>query len=214
MTDAFHPLCRVTETARQAGAQLLLLAGDIFDHNRLPASLLDQAARVLDDAAMSIVILPGNHDCITADSVYRRGGISDVPNVQVIGVSAERSISFPEWELEVWGSAHFDYQNMSPLGGPPARTSRRQIAMAHGHWLRQPADRHRGWLFSDEDIAATGADYVALGHWPQAIAVGDGRVPAYYSGSPDLAGTINVILMGNDGAVDVRRVPLEDGQKH
>ena len=207
-TDAFHPLCRVLAAARRAQAQLLLLAGDIFDNNRLPLSLLDSSARLLADAGMPVVILPGNHDCLTADSVYRRGGISDVPNVHVIGVSTAESCLFPELDLEIWGRAHTDYANMSPLERPPARTTRWQIGVAHGHWLRSAADQHRGWLFSDEEIAATGADYLALGHWPQAIAAGDGRVPAYYSGSPDLAGTVNLVRLSDGGRPDVRRLRL------
>jgi len=209
-TDRFHPLCKVINMATHLRADVLLLAGDIFDHNRLPLSLLDSVARLLADADIPIVILPGNHDCVAPDSVYRRGGIGNVPNVHVIGVSTEEALIFAGLELEVWGRAHFDYKNMSPLSEPRSRTTRRQIAMAHGHWMRAPADHHRGWLFTDEEIAATGADYVALGHWPQATAAGDGRVPAYYSGSPDLAATVNVVRFPDNGAVEVKRVPLED----
>jgi len=38
--------------------------------------------------------------------------------------------------------------------------------------------------------------------------VGDGRVPAYYSGSPDLARTVNLVRLKGDGSVEVRRRPL------
>ena len=44
-------------------------------------------------------------------------------------------------------------------------------------------------------IAATGADYVALGHWDRPTQVGDGSIPAYYSGSPDWAKTVNLIRL-------------------
>ncbi len=208
-TADFYPLCKVLNTAKQSRADILLLAGDIFDHNRLPLSLLDRASQLLGDTAMPIVILPGNHDCITPDSVYRRGAIDDVPNVYVAGVTAEEAFFFPSLDLEVWGRAHFDYKNMSPLAARRPRTSCWQIAMAHGHWLRQPHDRHRGWLISSDEIANTAADYVALGHWPQALPAGDGRVPAYYSGSPDLAGTVNVIRLSAEGAVHVMRTRLD-----
>jgi DNA repair exonuclease SbcCD nuclease subunit len=207
-TDRFHPLCRVLATAQRLEADVLLLAGDVFDHNRLPLTLLDSTSRLLSDATFPIVILPGNHDCITHDSVYRRGGIEDVPNVHVIGVSVDQAVVFPHLDLEVWGHAHFDYKNMSPLASPRPRTTRRQIAMAHGHWARESADRHRGWLISNDDIASTIADYVALGHWPQALAAGDGVVPAYYSGSPDLAATVNVVRFTFAGAVTVSRAEL------
>jgi DNA repair exonuclease SbcCD nuclease subunit len=80
--------------------------------------------------------------------------------------------------------------------------------MAHGHWVRADADLHRSWLIHSEEIAATHADYVALGHWPAARAAGDGRVPAYYSGSPDLAQTVNVVRLRERGGVSVSRAQL------
>jgi DNA repair exonuclease SbcCD nuclease subunit len=64
------------------------------------------------------------------------------------------------------------------------------------------------WVFSDEEIAATGADYLALGHWDRPMRVGDGVVPAYYSGSPDLAQTVNMVRLTATGEVIVRRKRL------
>jgi DNA repair exonuclease SbcCD nuclease subunit len=206
LVDESHPLCTVISTARAHSVDLLLLAGDVFDHNRVGIATLDRVARIMDDSRIRIVLLPGNHDCITPESVYRRGGIGEVPGVTVIGLDGETA-SFPDLELDVWGRAHYDYQNMSPLHDPPGRRARWSVAIAHGHWMRGPADQHRGWLITDDDIEATAADYVALGHWPQAGAAGNGSVPAYYCGSPDLAETINIVRLGEDG-VRVTREPL------
>ncbi len=208
--DEFHPLCRVLETAKALDAELIVLAGDIFDHNRVPLTQLDAVARMLDDAGARIVILPGNHDPITSDSVYRRGSLADVPNVHVLGVSSEERFLWPERDLEVWGRAHFDYGNMSPLRDAPPSEAGRRIAVAHGHWQQTENDAHRGWLITDDDIASTGAAYVALGHWPRALPAGDGRVPAYYCGSPDLAATVNAVRLSADGGVAVERVSLAE----
>ena len=86
--------------------------------------------------------------------------------------------------------------------------SRWQVALAHGHY-EPVADRRTSlrasWLLDDAELAATGADYVALGHWNQPIKVGSGEVPAYYSGSPDLAKTVNVIRLTTSGEVKVKR---------
>jgi DNA repair exonuclease SbcCD nuclease subunit len=154
------------------------------------------------------MVSPPGVDCLIRLRVSP--GRIDPENVHVIGVHSEEAVILPQFELEVWGRAHFDYKNMSPLSEPRPRSTARQVAMAHGHWVRGDADRHRAWLISDEEIAATGADYVALGHWPQATEVAGGGVPAFYSGSPDLAQTVNVIRFNDGGPSRVTRAALVD----
>ena len=74
---------------------------------------------------------------------------------------------------------HRDYDDMIPfeIRRCAAAPHRWQIAMAHGHYVPAP-DRSIGlrpsWLIGDDEIAATGADYVALGHWNRAVRVGNG----------------------------------------
>ena len=194
--------------AREARADVLLLAGDVFDHNRVQLPLLDQATRLMGDAGFPIVILPGNHDCLTPNSVYRRGGLAEPATVHVLGISVGEVASLPELDLAVWGRPHMDHADYSPLRDPLARSARHQVITAHGHWVTGPHDHHRAWLIHDEEIAALDTDYVALGHWDRALPVGDGSVPAYYSGSPDLAKTVNVVRFKLDNTVDVSRLPV------
>ncbi len=203
-----HILESVVRTATHNAADALILAGDIFDHNRLPLAVLDEAARILGDADLPVLILPGNHDCLAASSVYRRGGIGDPENVRVFGVTDEEKIVIPELELGLWGRPHNDYLDMAPLRNAPARFARHQIVVAHGHWLEHQHDGHRSWLMTDEEIAAVDADYVALGHWDRATIAGDGSVAAYYSGSPDLAKTLNLVRLDGTAGPDVSRVPI------
>jgi DNA repair exonuclease SbcCD nuclease subunit len=208
--DGTMGLRNVLATARGLAADLVLLAGDVFEHNRLPSGILERTARLLGDAGMPIVMLPGNHDPATAESVYRRG-ISNVANVHVLGVTHAEAIHFPGYDLEIWGRAHYDYGDMAPLREPRSRSTRWQIAMAHGHYdgkVDTQAVNRPSWIISDDDIAATAADYVALGHWNRAVQVGVGPVRAYYSGSPELAETVNVVRLRADGTVEVAREPI------
>ena len=206
--DGARGLRCVLATAVALGADLALFAGDVFEHNRLAQPLVDRAMDMLRQAGIPVVILPGNHDPLTPGSVYERGGLQGSANVHVIGLDADQAVRFADLDLEVWGRPHRDYGDMAPMAGARARTTRWQIAVAHGHYeaVEEVGAAHRpSWLISDDQIAATAADYVALGHWNRPVRVGNGAVPAYYSGSPDLAGTVNLVRLGAEGTVDVRR---------
>jgi DNA repair exonuclease SbcCD nuclease subunit len=201
----------VLATAQALRADAVLLAGDTFENNQLSLAILDRAQRLLAETGMPVVILPGNHDPALAQSVFVRGGLGELPNVNILGVTHDESVSFPAFDLEIWGYAHRDYFNMAPLRGPRQRSTRWQVAMAHGHY-EPPETRANplrpSWVFGDEEIAATGADYLALGHWDRPMRVGIGAVPAYYSGSPELAQTVNMVRLTASGEVLVTRERL------
>ena len=210
-SDSLAVLPKVLATANAVRADVVLLAGDTFDNHRQPVELLERAAQMMRDYQNPIVILPGNHDPLTPDSVYRRGGLDDIPNVRILGLNADQAVIFPELELEIWGRAHLDYSDMSPLADPKPRSTRWQLAAAHGHYVDAARDPNRlmgSWLIHREELIATGSDYIALGHWNQATPVGNGEIAAYYSGSPEYAGTVNLVRLTGSGRVEVTQAPL------
>jgi len=209
--DGTAGLACVLQAARDVRADVVLLAGDTFDCHRLPRDLLAQAATVISGAGMPVVVLPGNHDPAVADAVYHHGVLAEVENLHVLGITHEEAIDFPRLGLEIWGRAHRDYGDMIPFEKVRPRRTRWQIAAAHGHYVPVPDRSSRlrpSWLIGDDEIAATGADYVALGHWNRAAKVGNGVVAAYYSGSPEYAGTVNLVRLTTLGDVTVRRTEL------
>jgi DNA repair exonuclease SbcCD nuclease subunit len=209
--DGTAGLRAVLATARALRSDVVLLAGDTFENSQLGPAILDRVGRLFAGADFPIVILPGNHDPALDDSVFVRGGFDGIPNVSILGITHDEAVSFPLFDLEIWGRAHRDYFSMAPLRGPRRRSTRWQVALAHGHY-EPPETRANplrpSWVFSDEEIAATGADYLALGHWDRPMRVGNGVVPAYYSGSPELAGTVNLVRLTVAGEVVVTREPL------
>ena len=209
--DGTATLRAALATAGSLRADVVLLAGDTFENNQLGSAILDRVRGLLTAADLSVVILPGNHDPALAASVFIRGGLAGLPNVSILGVTHDEAVPFPAFDLEIWGHAHRDYFNMAPLRGPRPRSTRWQVAMAHGHY-EPPATVAKplrpSWVFSDEEIAATGADYLALGHWDRAVRVGNGIVPAYYSGSPRLARTVNSVRLTAAGEVVLTRERL------
>jgi DNA repair exonuclease SbcCD nuclease subunit len=210
--DGTAGLRAVLATARVLRADVVLLAGDTFENNQLSVAILDGAGRLLAEAESPIVILPGNHDPALPNSVYLRGGFDRIPNVRILGVTDQEAVLFPAYDLEIWGHAHRDYYSMAPLRRPRPRPTRWQLAMAHGHY-EPPETRANplrpSWVFSDDEIAATRADYLALGHWDRPVRVGNSAVPAFYSGSPELAGTVNLVRLTAAGETIVTREKLQ-----
>jgi len=209
--DGTAGLRAVLATARALRADVVLLAGDTFENNQLSAAILNRAGRSLAEAEMPIVILPRNHDPALPNSVYVRGGFDRIPNVRILGVTDQEAVLFPAYDLEIWGHAHRDYYSMAPLRGPRPRSTRWQLAMAHEHYEppeTQANPLRPSWVFSDDEIAATCADYLALGHWDRPVRVGNGTVPAFYSGSPELAGTVNLVRLTAVGETLVSRETL------
>lgn len=212
--EGYHGLVglqAVLAKAADLAADVVLLAGDTFENHRVPETVLRRTATLLAAAAVPIVLLPGNHDSILPNCMFARGGLDALPNLHLLGVTHADAVVFPAHDLEIRGRAHRGFDDMPPLDGSRPRTTRWQIVMAHGHYVA-PADwaaeAHRSWLISDQALSAAGADYIALGHWDRAAQVGDGRVAAYYSGAPHLAGTVNVIRLNRRTGVTVERAAL------
>jgi len=210
--DGVGPLRAVIAAAEIARADLLLLVGDTFESNRAPARLIVETARALEAYGRHVVILPGNHDPVVEGGVYHHPAINRLPNVSILGATHGESqnarhgeaVILDAFGLEVWGRAHRHYGDMDPLAAPPPRTSRWRIALAHGHYEERPDRSIRArpsWLVGADEITATQADYVAFGHWNRAVRVGLCAIPAFYSGSPDYAGTVNVVRLGAAGVV-------------
>lgn len=209
--DGTGGLKAVLALARGVKADVVLLAGDTFDNHMVTPATIERAGRLLAEAGVPVVLLPGNHDPVTADSVYVKGRFAEIPGLRILGLTDEGAVRFAEHQLEIWGNAHRDYHDMVPLKDPRPRTTRWQVCVGHGHY--EPPETFANplrpsWLISDEAIAATGADYVALGHWDRPAQVGDGAVPAYYSGSPEWAKTVNLVRLTSEGEVLVTRESL------
>ena len=210
--DGTAGLAAVLASAREARADVVLLAGDTFDCHRLPNELLDRTAEVIAAAGLPVVILPGNHDPAVDDAVFHYGALREVENLHVLGIRHPQAVLFADLDLEVWGRPHLDYGDMIPFETALPRRTRWQVAIGHGHYVPEP-DRSThlrpSWLIGDAELAATAADYVALGHWNRPVRVGNGGVAAYYSGSPEYAGTVNTVRLTPDGEAVVVRTPLD-----
>ena len=155
--DGTAGLSGVLSAARAAGADVVVLAGDTFDCHRVPIDLLERAAAVISAAALPVVLLPGNHDPVVPDAVYHNGALAAVENLHVLGVTHEEAVVFADLGLEIWGRPHRDYGDMIPFERLRPRSTRWQVAVAHGHYVPVPDRTIRlrpSWLIGDDELKA------------------------------------------------------------
>jgi DNA repair exonuclease SbcCD nuclease subunit len=214
----FAALAALVAAAATHDATAVLIAGDLFDHNRVSDAVVARAATLLAAMPCPVVVLPGNHDPYTSDSVYARAADRLPQRVHVLRAAGGELVCLPGGGLQVWGQAHTSYDDFHPFGVPPrwadaggGRSWR--VAVAHGHVVTTACDRRFSYRIAPEDLARLGADYVALGHWDTPTRVDGGGPPAWYAGSPCRTG--HAALVTFDGAgVSVRQVPLGRPRPH
>jgi DNA repair exonuclease SbcCD nuclease subunit len=177
----------IVDRALSDRVDLVLIAGDLFDHNRASDETVAFVQAELGRLRQPVVILPGNHDAIGTNAIYdRRDFTAGASHVHVIRRLDGETLDFPDLDVAVWGRAMAEHTpEFRPLAFIPARDDRRWcVAMAHGFYYpeRQRPDRSSP-IFADE-LRDTGWDYVALGHQHVRTDVSQGGVAAYYAGAP------------------------------
>jgi exonuclease SbcD len=197
--------------AAERAAAVLLIVGDFFDHGRVSDATLQAVAAALSKVPARVVILPGNHDPFMPGSPYERADLG--ANVHVLSGPGGETYEIAELDLDIWGRPHCSYADFRPMADvPPRGRATWQVAMAHGHLTRGPDDLHRAYLIAPAEIAGSGRDYVALGHWDVPFDASSGPVVAAYSGSPSRtgAGALATLWLDASGGrhVDVERLAI------
>ncbi len=202
--DLLEALARL---AREKEADLVLLAGDLLDSERCYRETAQALRAALASIPCPVFISPGNHDFYSSRSVW---ATLDWPENVHIFTSLER-VEAPEYTL--WGRAFTDpHQDTCPLEGLEVPDDGKlHLACLHGEV--DPAG-HYGPI-SRTDIAASGLDYLALGHIHQTIGPQrEGNTFWAYPGCPegrgfDELGEKGVLYVeAEPGHVTARLVPL------
>ena len=209
---------RIIDRALADDVDLVLIAGDLFDHNR---ALDETVAFVRAEFArlrQPVVILPGNHDALYPSSLYDRHDFAaGASHVRVLRGRDGETLEFPELDAVVWGRAIEEHvPAFEPLAHiPPRDEARWSLAMGHGFFYpeRQRPERSSP-IFADE-VRATGWDYVALGHHHVRADVSQGAVTAWYAGAPVAEwtaghpdGSVLRIDLSTDDGIRVHARPL------
>lgn len=140
-------------------ADVVLLAGDLFDSAASYWETAETLGRMLSDMKAEVFIAPGNHDYCTSRSPY---AFMELPeNVHIFKTPQLRAVELPKLGVRVWGAGFTSDSCEGLLRGFTApRSEYVELMVLHADL----AAESKYDPITEADIAASGLDYLALGH--------------------------------------------------
>ena len=185
----------IVDQAISSKANLFLVAGDLFDSNfpsQQTVSFVKGQLKRLNDERIYATILPGTHDCLSKESIYKRENFGlNLPYVYVFDDPATTSVELPDIDATIFAKANTSNKSSeSPVAflaqaGVSAKT-KYKVAMAHGSVQIEGKAAPDDMPITFREIAESGMHYVALGHWHGAQECSFGNTIAWYAGSPEI----------------------------
>jgi DNA repair exonuclease SbcCD nuclease subunit len=186
----FEAVERLGVAARENGCELVVVAGDVFDSNRVDRRTVVRGLDAMASIGLPVYLLPGNHDPLDAASVYRTAAFADHRPERVTVLAGREPVEVRPG-VEVVGAPWSSKRPLADLVAelaselPPAPGGVR-VAVAHGAVDALSPDRDDpariGLAAAERAIAEGRFHYLALGDRHSATAVAD-RVR--YSGTPE-----------------------------
>ncbi|MFT5510309.1 MAG: DNA repair exonuclease SbcCD nuclease subunit [Hyphomicrobiaceae bacterium] len=176
---------RVGDLARQIGASVVLVAGDVFDGPLVADAVLRKlAARLEQFSDLQWHFLPGNHDPATSNSVWSRFAAMCTVDHVVIHQEAglhhiSTGIDLLTAPLHARAIAHDPTAWMVDGTSTPDTI---RIGLAHGAVQGFGSAGEASVLISPDRAVSAELDYLALGDWHGVRQVGP---KAWYAGTPE-----------------------------
>lgn len=155
-------LNRLAEEALRREADLVLLAGDLFDGGTVYRETLEALAAALGRMKVPVLIAPGNHDYYNSASPYARDIWPE--NVHIFRSAQVEAVELPALGCVAYGAAFVSpEQAVSPLAGfsQEGDGGRRSLMVLHGN---VGAGEGCYGPVTRQEIAGSGLHYLALGH--------------------------------------------------
>ena len=207
--NACQSLESLVNAAVRSDVDLVIIAGDLFDHSKVNDELVSFAAGQLRRMEIPTVVVAGNHDCLVPGSAFERTDLwEECDNVQILREPNGEILDLTELGVSLWGKSidSYDY-DVRPMEGIPQPRGDGQwnIAVAHGYYVSTDPPSFPSYNITKEEIINSGWDYIALGHIPQFRCICSEPVKAYYCGSPSLTGTFALVSLSEEGGIQVAR---------
>jgi DNA repair exonuclease SbcCD nuclease subunit len=219
--------------AAEVGAEFVVVAGDVFEHNQLAPQVVGQSLEAMRAIGIPVYLLPGNHDPLDASSVFTsalftaecpdnvvvldRAGIHQVrPGLEIVAAPWRSKAPTTDLVADVLAGLD-DFDDFDDLGGESVT----RVLVAHGGVDVLDPDRDKPSLIRlaalEQALARGAVHYAALGDKHSLTQVGDsGRI--WYSGSPEVtnfddveANPGHVLVVDIDDAHEVTVTPRQVG---
>ncbi|MGK5083792.1 DNA repair exonuclease [Bdellovibrionota bacterium FG-1] len=159
---------KVVKKANDERVDALILAGDIFEDNHVENGLVYDTVRILSTSQVPVYVLPGNHDPLSQDSVYRRNAWREKPAhvhllethdfVEIAGGQAlllPAPLTLKKSELDPLQSLQLPENGASGIW----------IGVAHGSLKIEGKYGRDDFPIALDSAERLGLSYLALGHW-------------------------------------------------
>ncbi len=158
-------LRRLKDLAEDESADLMLLSGDLLDSGNTRSETGEELVRCLGGVSCPVVIAPGNHDYYGERSPWAKLKLPE--NVHVFRENRIRMVAVPSADARVYGAAFTDRSSGPLLRGFHAerKAGTYNLLCLHGE-VGNPASAYNP--MTEDELAASGIDYAALGHIHQA----------------------------------------------
>lgn len=153
---------KILNTAQTEGVDIVLIAGDLFDSNRIESELADRVFNAIGAISpIPVMIAAGNHDPLTADSPYLTHKLPE--NLHIFG-GEDSMIAFEKLGVRVYGRSFTGVymRGSAEFSLTPPDDDNINIMLLHGDTAGDINSDYNG--ITSGFIASSGMDYIALGH--------------------------------------------------
>lgn len=153
---------RIVDLAKKESVQIVLIAGDLFDSNRVAKELVDPVFdKIASAPELRFVFAAGNHDPLNAESPFAKRQLPE--NLTVLDTK-DCCVALENLPVRVYGkSFETVYQNgESAFSLTPPKDDTVNLMVLHGELTTDLQSRYNA--VTPQFIANSRMDYIALGH--------------------------------------------------
>lgn len=152
---------KILEAAEENNVQLILIAGDLFDSNKIGKVFFDRVFDAIEKTPVQIVFCAGNHDPLTANSPFLQRNLP--ANLHVLP-ARDGVITLDSLKTRVYGRSFAEcyMKGNREFSLKPPADDYINLMCLHGE-LRADLESNYNSV-TKEFIASSGMDYIALGH--------------------------------------------------